>query len=247
MTNADLTPDKVSLISDPQALFVVNHSGGKDSQAMYILLRSLIPADQLIIIHADLPEVDWVGIEDHIKVYSHHPFYVVRANKTFFQMVEHRQKFPSPKNRQCTSDLKRGPINKFIRHYSLLNGYKIIVNCTGIRAEESPARAKKIPFSKNEKLSNSKRTWYEWMPIHSLVTIEVFEIIAAAGEVPFWTYAAGMSRLSCCFCFMASINDLRVAAQLLPILYKRYCDTEIKYNFTLSMSGKFLPQLIKDK
>lgn len=35
------------------ALFVVNHSGGKDSQAMTIALQSVIPTDQLVLIHAD--------------------------------------------------------------------------------------------------------------------------------------------------------------------------------------------------
>ena len=30
------------------ALFVVNHSGGKDSQAMLIKVRELVPADQIL-------------------------------------------------------------------------------------------------------------------------------------------------------------------------------------------------------
>lgn len=41
---------------------------------------------------------------------------VVRNPKrTYLEMVEHRGMFPSAQYRQCTSDLKRGPIEKYIR------------------------------------------------------------------------------------------------------------------------------------
>ena len=46
------------------ALFVVNHSGGKDSQAMYLLLRQHVPAAQMVIVHADLGAVEWAGAVD---------------------------------------------------------------------------------------------------------------------------------------------------------------------------------------
>lgn len=48
------------------ALFVVNHSGGKDSQVMFLRLRTLVPADQLLVIHADLPGADWAGTWEHV-------------------------------------------------------------------------------------------------------------------------------------------------------------------------------------
>jgi hypothetical protein len=49
------------------ALFVINHSGGKDSQAMATVMRRVIPADQLLVIHAELGEVEWDGIVGHIE------------------------------------------------------------------------------------------------------------------------------------------------------------------------------------
>ena len=58
-------------LADGGALFVVNHSGGKDSQAMLIHLRQMgIPEDQMLIIHADLGEVEWEGNLDHITRYA---------------------------------------------------------------------------------------------------------------------------------------------------------------------------------
>ena len=44
-------------IRDAGGIFYVSHSGGKDSQAMYAMLIDLIPADQIVVVHADLGEV----------------------------------------------------------------------------------------------------------------------------------------------------------------------------------------------
>ena len=60
------TPTIRALIREG-TLFVVNHSGGKDSQAMTILLQRIIPKEQLVIVHAELPEVEWGGTVDFIK------------------------------------------------------------------------------------------------------------------------------------------------------------------------------------
>jgi len=51
----------IEALVDRGALFAVNHSGGKDSQAMYLVLRKIVPSSQLVIIHADLAEVEWAG------------------------------------------------------------------------------------------------------------------------------------------------------------------------------------------
>ena len=83
-----LIPAQIHQLIAQGALFVVNHSGGKDSQAMTIFLQRHVPAAQLLLVHADLPEVDWDGIEEHIR--TSHPglrLEIVRAGKTFFQMV----------------------------------------------------------------------------------------------------------------------------------------------------------------
>ena len=43
------------------ALVAVNTSGGKDSQAMTILLSRIVPHGQLVAVHAPLGEVEWQG------------------------------------------------------------------------------------------------------------------------------------------------------------------------------------------
>jgi 3'-phosphoadenosine 5'-phosphosulfate sulfotransferase (PAPS reductase)/FAD synthetase len=88
---------------------------------------------------------------------------VVRNPKrTYLEMVEQRRMFPSAQLRQCTSDLKRGPIDKFIRSLP----HRIIVNCIGIRAEESNARSRLSPLSINHSLTTRQRTVYNWFPIY---------------------------------------------------------------------------------
>lgn len=52
---------KIQDFIEQKALFVINHSGGKDSQAMMIELLKLIPQDQLLVVHASLGDIEWEG------------------------------------------------------------------------------------------------------------------------------------------------------------------------------------------
>lgn len=245
MTPKTLTvPAEIQDAIDKGALVVVSHSGGKDSQAMAALVRGVVPVEQIVVIHAELPGVDWEGTEDHARATTAGlEFYTVRAAKTFFDMVEHRGMFPSPKYRQCTSDLKRDPINTKIRTLAKARGATLIVNCIGMRAEESSARSRQPVTKINTRMSRAGRTMIDWLPIHEFTVDEVFAVISAADQKPHWAYQAGMSRLSCCFCIMGSRKDLTTAAKLNPNLYKRYVETEKRLDFTLSPSCKTLEEI----
>lgn len=228
------------------ALFVVSHSGGKDSQAMLIVLRAFVPHRQLLIVHAEMPEVEWEGTQEHIQRYAAGiPIIVARAVRTFWQMVEARGMFPSPQQRQCTSDLKRGPIEREVRRYLAehpeFNG--LVVNCMGLRAKESAKRARLTPLKLNRRNSAAGREWYDYLPIHDFTTAEVFEEIALSQQQPHWVYRAGMTRKSCVVCIMSSEQDLKTAARLNPAVVRRYVEAERRLNFTLSMSGRPLSQI----
>jgi DNA sulfur modification protein DndC len=238
--------DMIQRLIERGALFVCNHSGGKDSQATYLTLCETVPADQLIVVHAHLPEVEWDGSIEFIKsTINDTPLVVAHATKTFFEMVEHRGMFPSPSTRQCTSDLKRGPLEREIRRYLKAHPKfgDLVVNCMGMRAEESPGRSKLQPFKLNTANSKAGREWYDWLPVHNLTARQVFSIIREAGQEPFWTYGAGMQRKSCSFCIMACQSDLKIAAQLRPELYARYVEIEKQLGFTLSMSRRPLEEI----
>lgn len=235
------------------ALFVVNHSGGKDSQAMMINLLKIIPKEQLVVVHASLGDMEWHGAlelaEEQAKK-ADIPFIVARAKKSLLDMAIHRfsvrpevPSFPSSKHRQCTSDLKRGPITREVRRYAKENGFTHIVNCMGLRAQESSGRAKKPVWKENAEHGRAGRSWYDWLPIHSLTTDEVFQTIAENGQKPHFAYSLGNERLSCVFCIMASANDINYGATHRPELYALYCFIEQITGYSMHMSMKFLPEI----
>jgi DNA sulfur modification protein DndC len=201
-----LPPEIADLIARG-ALFVVNHSGGKDSLAMAAVLRDSIPEDQLLVVHAHLGEVEWDGDVSHIEAtIGGLPLVVCRNERRgFLQMVEERGMFPSPQQRQCTNDLKRNPIERTIRQFLKASPRYggLVVNCMDLRAEESLNRAKQQAFRVNAGNSKAGREWYDWLPIDGMSLAEVWETIRAAGQEPHPAYARGMSRLSCRFFIMA--------------------------------------------
>ena len=141
--------------------------------------------------------------------------------------------------------LKRGPIERELRRH--LNDHPryggLVVNAMGMRASENPARSKLAPCRRINRNSRAGREWFDWLPIHGLESADVFRIIAEAGQSPHWAYAAGMSRVSCSFCILASRADLRRAAELRPDLYRSYAELEKRIGHTLSPSRIPLPEL----
>lgn len=232
---------------DRGAIFYISDSGGKDSQAMKINLLRLVPAGQVVIIHADLAGIEWEDTQKWVNQYSHgYRVEVVHAanNRDWWDRVEHRKKFPGPATRWCTSDLKRDPIHKLIRNDLKARGLSLGINCVGIRAEESKSRANMKPITFNKRLSKAGREVYELFPIHDFTWREVFDTIAAAGQEPHWAYKVGMERLSCCFCIMASGRDLRISAKHNPKLYQRFVQAEERLGFTL-IQGKTLKEIVE--
>lgn len=238
----ELPPLEIRTLIERGAMFMVNHSGGKDSQAMFHYIHHHVPAAQILVIHAILPEVEWDGVTEHVYATTLGlPVLTCKSRRTLLQMIEERGMFPSPTNRQCTSDLKRGPIEKTIRH----TGHKLIVNCMGMRAQESPGRSKLKTFKFSERNSKAGREWYEWLAIHHWTKDEVFAAIKEVGQQPHWAYAEGMSRLSCCFCIMSSKEDLTTAARLNPGLYKSYVGLEKSTGQVMMMPTKKNGEVVK--
>lgn len=223
-----------------------SHSGGKDSQAMYAALRRYVPHDQLVVVHADLGRVEWDGVQDHIRATISHPLNVVSAvfadgsPKDLLGMVKRRAAtrpdappWPSSAARFCTSDLKRDPIAKFIRADLKARGKTLAINATGIRAEESAARAKQASWSLNARLSKAGREVYDHHPIAEWSTAQVFAQIANVGQQPFHAYANGNERLSCVFCILGCAGDLARGAQARPELLAEYQALEAETGYTM--------------
>lgn len=187
MTQA--VPPTIDEMIDAGALFAVSHSGGKDSQVMMIRLCALVPPDQLVVVHAPLGRVEWPGTLAHIRAtIGDAPLILARARTDLLAMVRRRGSWPTPAIRQCTSDLKRGPIERELRRYLKANPRfeGRIVSCMGLRADESRDRARRVPIAFSARNSKAGRHWINWLPIHEMTEPEVFDTIAAAGERPHW-------------------------------------------------------------
>ena len=129
------------------ALVAVNHSGGKDSQAMMILLSRIVPRNQMVAVHAPLGTLDWPGTIEHIEATLPKGvpliFAPVASGKTLLERVEERGLWPSNSARWCTSDFKAGPIQRELRRYLKAHprfGGQL-VNAMGMRAEENAVAA----------------------------------------------------------------------------------------------------------
>jgi len=232
---------------------VVNHSGGKDSQRMLGYLREQFPGVTTYVVMADTGFEHKGAIEWTRQQAARYelPLHVVRnPNKTYLEMVERRGMFPSASTRQCTSDLKRGPVQKFIR--SLRE--KVIVNCTGIRAEESAARAKQTAWKHSEQMSKNGRLVYDWMPIFELTLADVLEWHWASNQPLHPVYvdeyhrdgSAGgyLRRFSCRVCIFATDADLRAIHQNDREAFDLVASLEQRIGFTMR-AGKSLFDIIQ--
>lgn len=225
---------------------LVNSSAGKDSQASLHVVATAARAagvsDRIVVVHADLGNAEWDGVPQLAAEHAAHyglRFELVgraRAGKTetILERVAQRGKWPDAARRWCTSDHKRGPIRTLMTRLSAelresgqaLDRPVALLNVMGLRAEESPARSRRIPYAHNHSASNGRRRVDDWYPIHDWPLARVWDTIAAAGTRTHPAYAAGMTRLSCRFCVLASRADLICSARLNPVLAQRYAAVE---------------------
>jgi 3'-phosphoadenosine 5'-phosphosulfate sulfotransferase (PAPS reductase)/FAD synthetase len=231
---------------------VANSSAGKDSQAMlhWLIINCRdqeVPLNRMVVAHADLKTMEWKGTrelaEEHAKHYGVRFEAVTRQQGDLLTQVRGRGMWPSSTCRYCTSDHKRAQIRRiFTQLTAEVGGNKYrptrILNCMGLRADESPARRKKKPFELDENASNGKRLVYNWLPLHSWTEEDVWSIIKEAGTRPHPAYKLGMPRLSCCFCIFAPKPALMIAGRHNPELLDEYIqvETEISHRFRVDLS-----------
>ena len=240
------TPESAPVAAQPDLasydIILANSSAGKDSQAMLDYLaercRALGILDRLVVVHADLGRVEWRGTaelaEEHARHYGLRFFKVRREQGDLLHQVEQRGKWPGPKTRYCTSDHKRGQVQRVMtalvqefRHRGVRRPVRIL-NCMGHRAEESPKRAKMRPLEHEKRASNGRRHVDTWRPLHAWTEPQVWARIRQAGTRAHWAYSIGMPRLSCCFCIYAPREALILAGHHNRELLSEYVRVERK-------------------
>lgn len=230
---------------------LINSSAGKDSQVMLdevvrLAKEADYPLDQIVVVHADLGKVEWPGTRELAKKQARH--YGLRCviekrnGVDLLQYARDRGKWPSNKQRWCTSDFKRNPIsrlytkltgesrykepNRFHRRFDWVEdpetgkktksytGEKVrILNCFGFRAQESPSRKKKAEIEIEAGRQSPFREVVTWLPIHKWTVKQVWQRIHESGVPYHWAYDRGMTRLSCRFCIFAPKSQLILSAR----------------------------------
>jgi 3'-phosphoadenosine 5'-phosphosulfate sulfotransferase (PAPS reductase)/FAD synthetase len=277
----DAMPDPMDLVRKG-AMVIHNNSGGKDSQAQLIHMVEIlgIPPAQIVSIHADLGESEWPGTEDHARSIAEAygvPFHVTRAQnkdgeeKNLLDYADKRGKFMDKANRWCTSDWKRGPIrreiNRLRRELAWPSPY--VLNCMGMRSQESVERAKldEIEFVRDASCPStaqwpavidaptraSRRIHFDWHPILHYTEEQVFALIAAAGQEPHWAYKKGARRLSCLICLFSSESDMRIAVESSDkgkAYARRIIEIEDRHDHTImplrKVGGQNVKRYVKD-
>jgi 3'-phosphoadenosine 5'-phosphosulfate sulfotransferase (PAPS reductase)/FAD synthetase len=231
----------------------IRSSGGKDSQAMLTYVIAVAraqdyPRTRIVVTHADLGRVEWQGTTDLAREQAAHyglAFVVVKRSQG--DLLDHARKlgkFPSATQRFCTSDHKRAQLAKPITaaHKTWTDagnrGTYRVLECLGMRAQESSGRAKLEAVSRSERLSTKSREVTTWLPIHAWTVEQVWETIRASGVRHHRAYDLGMPRLSCAFCIFAPRSALLLAAQHNEALLDAYVEVEQEIGRARAAAGK---------
>lgn len=222
-------------------LILVNTSGGKDSSVMAHQVAQLAKAagviDRVVLVNATFAE-EWAGVEELVRRQAAAldlPLEICQreidgTKQNLLDYVIARKQWPSSKARYCTSEFKRGPIDKVITR--LVNaahqGSQVrVLNCMGLRAEESPKRAQNEPFKRDERRTNGRRIVDQWLPVFRMTEGQVWDYIELHGIEQHQAYKLGMPRLSCVFCVMhANLDTHMLAGQHNPELLAKYVEVE---------------------
>lgn len=267
------TPEVDALIRDGAAV-ILSVSGGKDSTASVIATWAYLDAmghtGPRALIHADLGMVEWTeslpdcqALADRLGTEL---IVVRRAGGGLMERWESRwassvrryenletvtlvMPWSSAQWRFCTSETKANPLTAELRRR--YRGMPVL-NVTGVRRQESSARAK-ATISKYEESNSRKDTpIYSWRPIADYTTSEVFETIARAGMKPHIAYTQYQAtRLSCRFCILASGRDLEASARNSESheLYRRMVSLEARSSFGFQGNrwlGDVAPEILGD-
>lgn len=276
MTSTETYP--ISITAEIKALLDMNApigigcSGGKDSGAVAIRLVEYLKevgyTGEVVLIHSDLGCIEWteslpqcerlarrLGLElivtrraaGDLMMRWEQRWDNCLTRYTDLSCIKVIPCWSTPSMRFCTSELKTAQICSTLR--KRFPGQDII-SVTGIRHDESANRAKMSCSQVQPKLSTKDLTGFNWNPIITWKTPEVYTYLEEKNEPLHEAYTVfGLSRVSCCYCIMSSGPDLLAAANCEETheVYRRIVQLEINSTFAFQGSrwlGDVAPHLL---
>ena len=145
---------------------------------MMIVLSRVVPREQLLVIHAPLGDIEWPGtiqkIESTIPAGVPLILALTASGKSLLERIEERGRFPSSSIRYCTSDTKRSPIERELRHHLKAHSHfgGFVINAMGMRASEMRAARRSRPMDTRSAIrpagsrrpirTSSRPRWRAW-------------------------------------------------------------------------------------
>jgi hypothetical protein len=247
-----------SALKDKRTVVAIGVSGGKDSCAAVFAVNDYLDFEgfegQRTLIHAHLGAIEW---EDSLPTchrlaqWVEWPLLIVeRAAGGLVERWEQRWEncldrycnlscvkvilpWSTSSMRFCTSELKTDEICK-----GLVKRYPgaMIVSASGVRRDESTARAKTPVTMAHPKLCRHKAgtIGFCWNPIAHLTEAEVLEMCRVKRFALHEAYTKYDSdRVSCSFCILGSIKGLKAGAKCASnhVVYRRLVNLECKSAF----------------
>lgn len=240
-------------------------SGGKDSGAMSLAvphyLKEIGYQGTVILIHSDLGRVEWrdsLPMCQHLADHLGLELVVVRrqagdlldrwqvrwrnnvARYANLETVRLILPWSTPGMLFCRSELKAAIIcRELVQRFP----GQAIISATGIRREESATRAHAPISAPQPRLTNKthQTSGIDWHPIADWTLSQVFAYHEYRQFPLHPAYARGMSRVSCAYCVVGSLNDLETSAACPENqdLYREQVDIEIVSSYSFQ-SGRWL-------
>lgn len=270
------TTDGLDALLAADAPVALGISGGKDSVAMAFATTAYLDrighTGPRILIHSDLGRVEWQDSGptcERLAAALGLELIVVRRgagdmmDRWLTRWQNNVQRYAdlscvklilpwsTPSMRFCTSELKTDVITR-----ALVKRWpgQTILSASGIRRDESSARAK-APIAKEQAKLSSKThgtTGLDWHPILDWSLEDVWAEAARRGFRPHEAYGVyGSSRVSCAFCIMGSAADL-VASTACPDnqdIYREMVglEADCTFSFQSSWLGDVAPDLLTEE
>jgi 3'-phosphoadenosine 5'-phosphosulfate sulfotransferase (PAPS reductase)/FAD synthetase len=226
---------EVDALLDADAVVAIGVSGGKDSVACALAVARHLDlighTGPRVLVHADLGRVEWKDSAPTCeRLAAHLGWELLTVRRQAGDMLARWQKrwennvtryrelscvrlilpWSTPSMRFCTSELKTAVITSALKKRYPQHD---VVNVTGVRRQESSARSKMPVVAPLAALTRRNHRGVTWNAIIEWPVEDVFAEIADAGLALHEAYTRyGASRVSCAFCIMSSLDDLRAAA-----------------------------------
>jgi len=188
--------------------FIVSFSGGKDSQVTLDLVSRVIPPDDFMVIYSDTG----MEIPSSLEIWEKtKKYYTSNYPQLRFHLAQNPQKdtvklwesfgLPSRIHRWCCTVTKTAPLYRDLKHLKRNGKQPNVLVFEGVRAEESPARAKyDRKIGKNVKHAGVINA----SPIYYWNTAEVFLYLFKRNLPINEGYRLGLNRVGCYICPFSS-------------------------------------------